>query len=164
MHSSGVAKVPFEELPKNIQQEYGYDPAKAESFIQQRANAQNREAKYHEMLKVIEQDAFLAQGTIMQVLDDGFLLSNVHAPSTKRVIFWDGVKTAEGHTTSQFAALNESYNPIFVVGHSGGMVDGQSWNGYVYPAGTYVYVTVNKGRKTVRRYATTVGKAVDLVK
>lgn len=44
---------------------------------------------------------------------------------------------------------------IFVHGLGAGMIDGQTWKGKLWPAGTYTYTTVLGASRTIRAYVTT---------
>lgn len=100
-HQKGLAKLYFTELPDDLRDKYGYDPAKAKDYA---ANVRQQQAIYQrnqegareaardaqvdadakearqKMLKLIASKAMKVDGTISQITEDGALIRGSTVP------------------------------------------------------------------------------------
>jgi hypothetical protein len=95
-HSSGIASIPLEQLPRELQKRFGFDPQKAEHY--RKAEAQNQAAwqiaeqerlvrlkeqqANAEKLKVLEKDAVDFGGKITGLNDAGLVIQTRAAGTT----------------------------------------------------------------------------------
>jgi hypothetical protein len=175
-HQTGVASIPLEKLPPELQKRFGYDPQKAREYYQetkereaveavrrqeasQLAKAKaDYEAAHHEALESIEKSAIEIQGKVQQITADGALISGAVTPYTyvRQSVADPNYHTILGGpvvTTSAATAyknVTDEDEPIFVLGAGQGFNDGAPWSAKVYPSGTYKYVTVMGAEKTVK--------------
>ncbi len=158
----GAATIPFSNLPEEIQKKFGYDPIKGEEFSRAQATAR-AEAQRTAALrsatakaeKAIRDASLQVELKIIQVLDDGVI--------AKGTYFQDaGYDVHEGGRTWR-AGTYDGTGTIFVVTDTKQWVDGDSISGAIYPAGTYTYTNLSGARAKIRRYATSVEKALQLL-
>jgi len=141
-HESGLAKVPFTKLSKEIQKEHGYDPEKAAQFAKERAEkdeAARREidAGVREKKGKAERESAIAAFTeqwseIAMIIDQ----------STDEGILGEAFLGATSKGKARNIEETISLGKVFVIGPQAGKVDGEAWRGKVWSAGTYQYRTV----------------------
>ena len=172
MFTGGMVKIPFTDLPEAMRKQYGYDPVKAAAYAaaddaaQQQAYAQvqaataqartsaklaeigsatdldKRDAENREKVRLagvgqgIARNAMIIRATVRQVLKEGVLVSY-----RVRIGLYNWPE-------------DEQDGWIYVAGIQKGKADGDSWEGTVYPFGTYKYVGGMGTDQTVRGYAT----------
>jgi hypothetical protein len=112
----------FTELPKEVQERFHYDPANAAQFTAQNA-AETKQVQINEKLgeialEIDKQKLYVREGRILQVMDDGIVLSR--SPT------W----YADGRPAQWIG-------PIFVRGSFPAATDGTAMEGWIWPAGTY---------------------------
>jgi hypothetical protein len=166
MHEDGTARVMLHNLPEDLQKKYGYDPNKAVQHMTAEAQAQQRVAQQRQLAGAVaefDKLSLLVNGTISQVADDGVLFrgsayTTITSQSTTRVS--DGTDSTT--TTTKEKSLGGT-GLIFIAGFTRGVVDGGSWTGRIWPAGTFSYESVGAGTKTIERWATTRELALKLL-
>ena len=130
--SKGIVKLPFTELQESYREKYGYDPKKAELYIQQKNQAiQLRNLNQNDSEYEIS-SAIKYSGKVLQVIDSGALL----------------ISRSAYYSQSRYAARE----PIFVAGLSSGIVDGGSWSGWLVPNGIFQYLSKDGIQQTVKSY------------
>ncbi len=184
MHSRGIAKIPFAELPEQFRDQYGYNPEQAAQYS--RAAAQHRaaaaaerdeaarrarqradhEASRRESLDTIKKTGIEIVGRIQQITDDGALISDAKTPQQyQQEVTTPGFRPMDGNrqfvTRTRYLPVSEEYEPIFVISAGRGRTDGSAWKATVYPAGTYQYTSVMGAGKTIRCFALTPEGALD---
>jgi hypothetical protein len=141
-HSTGIATVPLDKLPPDLQQRFGYDPKKAAEYRkaeaekqaalqkseQQRRDLLKHQAKKEELEKRANEPRGRPEykhGNVFQVLDDGLLLEDrYHSNFYLLVGYSDQKKAVEGDEITCWAARS----------------------------GEYVYIDTSGARRTVGRY------------
>jgi hypothetical protein len=138
-HSGGVKKLPFVELSEEIQNKYGYDPAKAAGFAKEQATLQaaareqsmaqarvreEQERKAREMAAERE-SAVQIHFRITQVLENGLLIWNLR----------DG--------KSEFLRVNPDHFDV---------ADGEKYYALVLPNGTFEYISILGVKNRVRQW------------
>ena len=182
MYVGGMSKIDFTELPDAVRKQYNYDPKAAAAFAQAdeaaQAQAQAEGAQQMQTVarrtlvaqinssgdverqaaadkaaaadaikaKAIAANAMVIRATVQQVLDEGVLVSY------KRRIGLYGWPE------------DEEDNWIYVAGLGKKAVDGDKWEGTVYPFGRYQYANANGNQKTVLGYASSAYGAAALAK
>jgi hypothetical protein len=77
MHASGVARIPFQDLPEEMQRKYGYDPQKALAYQQAIQRAAREQALAEAKAVRDEKEALLRKRMIevrtMEILSDPYL-------------------------------------------------------------------------------------------
>ena len=162
---SGIEKISFDILSKELQSKYGYDPQKAAKFNArvQAANYASSSAMRQQAAAKTAIEALLnakppkgqigdlgvhilrVEGKVLQVLSDGMLLANE----------WEN-QTLEPYTDDRgvnHSGANIMNEPLFVLCPPSKLVDGDRFSGVIYPAGTYTYTSTLGAGKTVRCYA-----------
>lgn len=184
MHSAGITKVFFWELPKELQERYRYNPETARDYRQasqqQQSSILQRQqdsmrldslqrqydnARGH-VLDAVKKTGGKMVGKVSQVTSNGVFLRNAFFERYYRAaVEIAGVKQMEAQKTYETRATSESVapsgEPVFVIGAGAGLSDGEMWSGIAYPAGTYNYNTVLGAGKTVKCFATTPEAAAD---
>jgi hypothetical protein len=177
IHKSGVGVVPFEDLSKELQEEYDYDPVKAEKFKieeairyaksrQRRAKAGAKERiRYNksvaerkeqekknkankELLKIAKKNAFF----VKQVVENGLLVNNVHIKFISSVSRLGAIGGGGGGNVSEHKSAGSDI--YFVEGHPDkeNVVDGKYIEGVFYEKGSYSYVDVLGEKRTVKKF------------
>jgi len=155
-HKTGIATIPLEKLPPELQKRFGYDPQKALDYHkrdmaaqaamaeQERArslaysHAVKEKATHQAVFDAIVNGAINVQGNVGKVLPNG---AEIHAftetTHLKRVGdrpdaggVWKTVEVKERHDVSEKV-------PIFVLGPGSSFANRNGWSSKVYPAGTY---------------------------
>ncbi len=170
VHSTGITKVFFSEMPAEDQARHGYDPQAAAQHQQRKAESAKRADETarrvaEERRQALEQDArlqevekitFLLGGRISQITDEGALIYDAVSITTSRVeVVEDGYRTMNSNrkfSNERRVKYLTNDEPVFVYGAGYGYIDGQRWEGPVYPAGTYSYETVMGATKTVKKF------------
>ena len=192
MHSDGVTKLSFSQLPGNLQQQYNYDPQKAqnynrkvwvqrETFWAQREAAAKRteaddeiEALRKEAVDILKKSGFEMIGEVSQVTENGVLIYYASRPYRwKEEIVTPGFTPMKSRRRyvirTRYIPIANNYEPVFVVGGGGPgftdgtATDGAAWSAVVYPAGTYSYTTVMGAVKTVKCFAVSAEAAYDYI-
>ena len=179
-HSAGLGKLYFSELPPEIRSKYGYDPEKHQKYYE----AQQRQAANAEMMRTLDSIAVEVEAKLSQVLDDGslayitiidtFVYTNTYTDTyagsreSYNPLTGGSTKMPSGSQGSVVRSKVETvYNsremeePVFIVGISGGYVDGDKWYGKIYPIGTYSYTTVRDAPKKVKKYTASRSAALE---
>ncbi len=165
MHSRGITKLFFHELTPEMQQRFGYDPAKASAYRkntiqaqaewerrqqtaaqqqlaeqQQRLDAVRTSEKQKEAEQKIKSQSQFMRVEVLQILDGGGL-----------AIPYDRVKGGFRPGRAQYV---KEYGDalIFIEGLPATLVDGEEWKGNVSAIGVYQYESLDGGARTVRRY------------
>jgi|SRR5581483_11570485 len=168
-HSSGISRVPYNELPAELRQKFSYDPKKAQEQVEAETRAarqraqqerllldqQSQEAAAAELSEQLDKAAVRISGKVLSVTPDGLLLIGVSikVPAKKDVVVWrnplDGsprYARVPGFNTIR------SDEPIFVYG-AHGLVDGDLYAALVYPGPDYSYTAASRAAKTVRAFS-----------
>lgn len=160
-HASGIARVDLTDLPDELLAKVAPDYSPERAAVQQQAeklaDAQAAQAAEEQALKAeikakLDSVSVLFSGTITQITATGALMKGYGQSSdvTKLVII-NGrptpVVTSPGSLTK--------YECIFVAGYDGNEVDGDHWEGRLWPAGRETYTTVMGASRTVPRWAVT---------
>lgn len=171
MTDSGVEKISFLSLPEETRKRFGFDFEKAEAYRKQMASGQQQllqqmvtnireqQAKLDELRKnqptieeqqlavKIEASALMARAKILQGTREG-----VRGRITTQV--GKAAATMLNKDTRQIVNLGEG----FIRGVIG--AEGELWEGKLYPAGYYFYITPFGEERTIRAYALSVEDAV----
>lgn len=169
---SGIERISFDILSKELQTKYGYDPQRAAKFraAVQVANAQRQVATDATMAAMKQQEATKAaveavlnakppkgqtgkpgihvlrvNGRVLQILSDGILLAGEWLNQVVEPAI-DGQDPESGGGV----IIRE---PLLILCPSSKYVDGDKFSGVIYPAGTYTYTSTLGADKTVRCYA-----------
>jgi len=168
---TGVETIPFEVLPKETQEKYGYSPEKAaEHRARLQETARIRRAQVHahqqqvlarqtEQLrdKALDDSAMTLAGEVLSVTKQGVLLTRVSFQIYEMVpvVVGHHPLTDEPRYQNQRKARMVKYDePVFIYGMTN-MVDGQPFSGTVYPIPHYTYQSLIGAQKRVRAFATT---------
>ncbi len=157
-HSEGVVRVMLENLPEELQKKYGYDPEKAaqhlsaEARVQQQAYEQSQAAA---SLADFDKRALYVEGSVSQVPEGGILFKG-SAYRFESSEWSQRSKSGEvfAHGDTQRKLVGNT-GLIFIAGSFPGVIDGDDWKGWIWPAGTYKYESVGAGTKTIERWAKT---------
>ena len=167
MTESGVTKIPFSILSKELQAKYGYDPLKAAKYqeavqavvaqrqaevkaLQQKKAAQATVAAES---KAFENATVTVEGKVLSVVQNGILLTDVTVtmPVMADVKVKRGVLD-EGNYERREVMQTVYSNNVFIFGVTG-LVDGDAFSGKVYPAPNYSYTSAMGAAKMVRAFA-----------
>lgn len=180
MWSSGIAKLGFEQLPQQLQEEHGYDPEKAAAYVQdvaeeRQAAAQSRarRAQLAAQAAEIEKQKKTLHGKVLQNTSDGLLLQ-CDRPRRPRRSTPDRMARVGGFIGSSRSFVLEDktaqspptvYGTFLLVGHpkQTELVDGSPVTIIAYPAGTYSYASVIGAQSTVQRFSVSLQDAVSLL-
>lgn len=179
MGAKGIFRIPFVELPTDVQNHFGYDKNAAEKYAaavsRQRAAAlRERHAstaqaeiapQIRQLEKAIEQKRITVVGKVLSVNAQGVLLTDSGKVQVyQKVDTSDKVKRIDGPRTQTATKLKDVTNgePIFICGIEEQLTDGEVWAGAAYPAGVYQYPSVGGALKTVKRFATSAQLAAQL--
>lgn len=166
VHSSGITKVFFSEMPAEDQGRYGYDPQAAAAH-QRRKIAESKlavaNARYYqahaEAIEKIRETGFTLSGKVHQRLDNGILVINAYREDISTVeVSTSGFRPMESNRRfgeKQVLTSVAGSEPVYIICNPQGIVDGSTWGGSVYPAGTFQYDAVAGYEKTVRKFAAT---------
>ncbi len=126
-HGDGIARVPFENLPDELQKKYGYDPQKAATFVKGEAVANAAQASQKEKeaaYRKLNSMGISVKVQIIQALND-----------------------VAGALVEFPGGLDLCY-----VGRIGNVADNTPWQGTVWKIGTYQYKSVDGLPRTVVKY------------
>ena len=138
--SGGIVKIPFTELPKEVQERFHYNPEKAREFgdaaqvaaAQSNAAAAQQQQQQEEHQKVARQQKYRIQGYVEQKIKDGFI---VKAPQ------WREIDAFMSHDTADLAAGIKLPEPlrVFLKGHPDQerLADGDQVDVIGYETGMY---------------------------
>ena len=162
MHRTGIEQIPFDKLPEDIQQKYGYSKENEDRHKQKMAKA----AEDRRRLDYLKSKASIVSAEFRQVLAD-VVLADV---SEYSVVIDDTLvqKTNEGSltvgsklervVTTNYVATKWS-GPIYISDIAPECVDGDVWVGLIWCIGTFEYTTVLGETKRVRKYTTSAREA-----
>jgi len=164
-HSSGVATIPFNDLPGELKRKYGYN---VNAAINMR-NRQTTRRQLERISKRLDQNSIYVNAELNQVTEEGALayvtVIEKHERTYDAVIKSKGKPQKLSHgpaqethhewRTKRWTSRKKLEEPIFIVGDWSGYYDGETWSGRVYPAGTLSYTTTMGAAKRVAKYATT---------
>lgn len=162
-YEDGLARELLQNLPEDLQKRYGYDPEKAAEHLNAEAEAQMEAARKRQIESVvaeIEKAAVFVEGTILQVLKDGASFQGTaYRFDTTEIStrLSDGTTSRSSETEKIFVG---EMKRIFIVGDFHGLVDGDQWEGKIWPAGSFSFQSVGHGVKTIPQWATTLEVAV----
>ena len=150
-YADGVTKLKFKDLAPEVQQKYGYDPAKATAYqAQQQAdkNALAIQEKVREMeklkLKKMEENSSNLRLRVIQCTKDGFICTPVG--------FYRQSHTDIGGCDY---AVWDGYNSdktIFLRGVNEDVTDGSNIVGRFYSSGKYQYTSVTGAMRTIEEW------------
>ena len=141
MHSAGVNKLFFGELPEEVRTKYGADPAKAALYRQklqlQQMNAEVGNAK-RDAIKRIQAQAIMIKATVNMTTKEGIYLADALTPvvTTNKVHVYSSADVTEVKVSTKWVRVAPEGQSIFVIG-GGGLYDGAVCEGIIYPAGLY---------------------------
>lgn len=140
-HSAGLIKLFYGELPEDVRARYGADPAKARKYQEERQLQQMKAeaAKaYRDMLQRVEAQAVLVHGTVFRTADEGIYLDDAMTQviTTNKAPVRSSSGMAEEKVSTRWVRLAPKGKPVFVIG-GGGLIDGATCKGVLYPAGQY---------------------------
>ncbi|MEM9235184.1 MAG: hypothetical protein AAGB14_00295 [Verrucomicrobiota bacterium] len=172
MHSSGMAKISFEDLPEEVRKEHGYSEEEAAAYRKQqeeaerkaRADLRSDEARRRlkkanrELLETVKNSAIVAKGKVIQNPGTGY----VRASFNQKIIQTEMVVSGLSRKPKKKVIWGGGDSNAIIYG-LGNPVDGESWESVLYPAGTMTYETVLGAGTTVKRYATTPERAIQLL-
>jgi len=154
-HSEGVAKIPFVQLPKEIQAAYGYNSGNAQAFSAQ----QQKTTKEWQTSAQIHANKLTVKLRIIQPTSGGSLVSGSipYQVERSKVITQNMAIVGSANYVSHTKRWNETlYKPltgiIFVRGLSS-LDEDTTWDGVIYPAGSFTYTTVRDVTRTIPQYS-----------
>ena len=170
-HAAGLGKIYFSELPPEIRQKYGYDAEKHRQYYSE----QQTQAAIAEASRMLDGIAIDVSAKLSQVLENGSLayitVQNTFVYTNEITDTYAGSRTSYNPLTDgttkmpsgsqgsvvrsevkRFTTKSEREEPVFIVGLSSGLVDGDTWTGRIYPMGTYNYTTVQGAPKKISQY------------
>jgi len=162
--SDGIEKILFSNLSPEVQQKYGYDPAKAAQYKQETSAADAQRAAAQDAVrnaKKIDETAVTMEIKVKKVTKEG-AIANATVP--RSVLCDETVDTSsalEKRTATRQVWQTKSFKlpePVMIYGLQTTLVDGDSWSGKVWPVGVYHW-----GGKTLRAYATDKLQALKMI-
>lgn len=162
MYAKGITKIPFADLPDDLQKKYHYDPQKARAYQEDTAKARTNQTLALQARQATERRL----ASVMSQVKEEQFFGEVSDIEADRALAWRvfmryyGGNGSAGSARSRLARAKE---PIMIHGLPKGLVDGATWDGKLYTAGVTQYETVEGGVKTVKRYATSKDLAVRLL-
>ncbi len=149
---SGISKVYFVELPKEVQERFHYDAEKAARYSAEQARrlAPQLGSKESSAESTREEDKTL-QVEIIQVLPGGFL---AYSQVTHKS--FSGTRTSSGQLSGGYSDLptGEGKN-IFLQGFSGGLAEGERFQVQAHADGTYTYQDASGTSRTLEKWVFT---------
>ena len=144
MHAAGMAKIPYEQLPDDLQTKYAFDPAKAAEKRVDDAKKRKiaaieaeAEAMKKDLYKKAEATTIKVSGRVMQVLKDRVLLSGAQGVDER---LNQGGDIAGGI--------------VCVLCSTEKLTDGIYINQKMYPVGRYRYTDISGATRLVPAYVT----------
>ncbi|MDE1170283.1 MAG: hypothetical protein PW734_03595 [Verrucomicrobium sp.] len=180
-HSGGAAHLLFEKLPADIEQKYGYDPAKSAAF--KAAQQQEREAGAKELAAELDAKAIATalaksekygSGNVFQTTENGLLIKGSYYKTTvgshiTEVVIDQNKNTAFPSKIIERQTVETTNTEAYHLGPKGGLVfiecdpsgwvDEEEWTGIIYPIGTYSYTNVMGAKVSIPRFTTDVQRA-----
>ncbi|PAW76980.1 MAG: hypothetical protein B9S32_12815 [Verrucomicrobia bacterium Tous-C9LFEB] len=172
IYSDGAAKIPFSKLPTDIQQKYNFDPNVAQKYTTEQVARRKAQAQANlealetaERIKKLKEAAYRVELKISQITPSGAIAkciivkqedvvekATVPDPTALRP---DRVREeTRKRTIERRTKLDE---PIWVTGLPSSLVDGDSWEGFIWFTGTKDYTTVIGASKRVRSATADIG-------
>ena len=146
-HSTGVATIPLEKLPPELQKHFGYDPAKAVAWRvaeQQRAiaaeQAQRQAQQRENARRALLAQAKPCQCDVVSVVEGQGLICDDRS-------FIDANSAAGGTNPTAFRPVY-----FFLVYDTRGIVNNQHVQCQAYPDGDYTYTTVSGASQKIHRW------------
>lgn len=150
MHKSGMAKIPFAEIPEDIRKQLGLNAEDAEAFADKEQKKKALLIKRAKMRKLIKENEIVLSGIIQAITKSGVLLKEVYSTNgeKEKVRFVgrlqrSGLGRSGGNGDRKIPTkevLKKTYYKnrfIHVECENEKFVDGQKWAGKVYPAKKY---------------------------
>ncbi len=152
-HQDGMVSIPFENLPKEIQEKHGFEPEKSKAFEQEQDEkraAQVEAAQAAALQAKLEKDARPMRFIVMQRHNGGILVNNV----VTRISGGTSLnRVGGGGGAGLFESTSPGDNVFFVNGMNAGVpADGEMIEGRFVQNGTITYETVDGVPKTVEAY------------
>lgn len=174
MHAAGTKKLYFRDLPEEMRNAYGYDPAAAARHQEAVRSAEAQAAAAERLAQAdaqvekskrnlddaVERTAVDAWVKVMQNGGGPYVLCHWGSMIQVPEISHSGLSPKVTGYHAGKGAQQESIIAVYGLGH---LADGERWTGSLYPCGNQTYTAVNGGGKTVKRFATTVEKASELM-
>lgn len=166
-HEAGAATIPYENLPKEIQEQLGgFDEEEAKKHKERDTEAQRAQEILHDLAlmeaqkqkdaakdaKLVEESKALVNIRIHQITDGG-ALCNV-STRWKREIENKVARPLGGHDVTKAYAwewTNFSKELYYVEGSFDNYVDGDIRSCWIMPAGRYEYVNTLGAKSTIRK-------------
>lgn len=153
MHKSGMAKIPFAEIPEDIRKQLGLNAEDAEAFADKEQKAKAQLIKRAKMRKLLEENELVLSGIILEITKTGVLLKEAYSTNGEKEKVTSGgrlPRTGQGRIggngvkrkPSTEERLKKTYYEdrfVHVECDNEKFVDGQKWEGKVYPAKKYHY-------------------------
>jgi hypothetical protein len=149
---SGISKVYFVELPKEVQERFHYDAEKAARYSAKQAGrlAPQLGLKESSADSTREEDKIL-QVEIIQVLPQGVL---AYGQVTHKAFFGSQTSGQPLSGGNYDVPSGEGKN-IFLQGFSGGLAEGERFQVQAYAAGTYTYQDASGTSRTLEKWVFT---------
>lgn len=165
MDSTGVRKVPFSELSHDVQKAFGYDPAAAAAFAEADKKAAAAVASELEQLNKdysSKEKAAASRRAAIEILKKGPIRFDAEIETVIKEGILVRAYTLSADLLTGTIEADHVDEPFFLYGNWD-EVDGRKLSFKVYYAGNYQYRTVLGAIKTVRAFATTPEKALDIL-
>jgi hypothetical protein len=149
---SGISKVYFVELPKEVQERFHYDAEKAARYSAEQAGrlAPQLGSKESSAESTREEDKTL-QVEIIQVLPNGVL---AYGQLTEKRGFGGGTRGGSSGFSYSDVPTGEGKN-IFLQGFSGGLAEGERFQVQAHADGTYTYQDAGGTSRTLEKWVFT---------
>lgn len=177
MHAAGMARIPFQKLPEEIQKAFGYDPAKAADHLAGESAQKAVREESQARAALVNSSRKIFVGKIFQVAERGVLLENVQWGIGKKEEVGNEERVLTGmanglhksgptygtRTTTDWDYVMRPLGEdlVMVKCKTSDLVDGGAFTGVVYPFGTYSYTAVSGARKTIKAYTTSVSEFLE---
>ena len=150
MTDSGIEKLYFVWLPKDVQQKYHYDAQQATAYSAQSAQADqaNLQQRQQEAASQAQQIAQSQANADLSRMMDKMRAEGIKADVIIRQVTDDGV-------LGDFEGMD-----IFIPDIGKGLIDGGDWKGKIWPAGTYRYDSVDGGTRTIQCFTSSPEAAI----
>jgi len=172
----GGKKIPFTNLPPDVQTQLGFDPAKAQDEVDRQARRKQeaqdalqaqikarQEAEKDRLFRIVDDKVFpvsdfqYMHGRVLQVLSNGVLLIlykasalHLYAAPVHGNLNIGGM--ADG--PSLYFQDELSDKTVFVKCPIRGMTDGRDWRGLCKPNGTFSYTSIDGSQRVVEKLDT----------
>lgn len=152
MHKSGIARIPFADIPENIRKQLGLNADDAKAFSETEKARKAQLALRGKKLKLLKENKMKLHGKILELTKTGILLSDAYsangetekatyrAKPTRSRMGRIGGNGPGRKTTWTKELLKKTYYKdrfVHIECDNKKFVDGQKWEGVVYPAKKY---------------------------